>query len=215
MTTAKQTLSKDEWQEMISKENALLNEALGKTIKFAIRDTTIKQFAEDIFYARPAVTCMLNQKATDTPQKNWTLALLIAVSKSLNIKLSTLIAEAEGVAAGSAPGLNLRLSSTAPRSRERLQKLIYAAVNYCGDLDEKKYDGVLEVLYRVKDVEYAVPTFWGCYQKGTLGDSEALSVINSAVRIQDAAEGEAPPFWEALRQSWEAFSAENPLSENN
>lgn len=182
---------------------ARLQEALGKTIKFAIRDTSIKQLAEEVHYARTTLCTLLNQKASDdAPQRNWTLSLLLAISKALGIKLSALIAEAEEVAEGGVPGLQLRVATTQPRSRERLQKLIYAAVDYCGDIDAKHYDGLLEVLYRVKDVEYAVPSFWKKYQEGGMSDQEALAILKSAdQRIEDT-DGEAPPFWEALRQVW-------------
>lgn len=200
--------AKEEWQAAVAEENARLNEALGKTIRYAIRDTTIRQFAESVHYQRPALNSLLNQKATDNPQKNWTLSLLLAVARSLNVRLSTIIAEAEDVMEGGAPGMHIRLASTEPGTRERLQKLIYAAVGYSGDLDEKEFDGVLEVLYRVKDVEYAVPAFWESYRKGFMGDQEALRVLNSAVRIQgNAAKEDAPPFWEALRLAWEEFPA--------
>lgn len=202
---------KEEWQAQVADENARLNEALGRTIKFALRDTTITRFAESVHYQRPALTTLLNQNATDNPQKNWTLSLLIAVARTLNVRLSTLIAEAEDVMAGGAPGLHIRLASTEPRSRERLQKLIYVAVGYSGDLDEKEYDGVLEVLYRVKDIEYAVPAFWEAYSNGTLTDEEALSILRAAAHIQNSAEEDAPPFWEVLRQSWQTL----PVSTEN
>ncbi len=198
----KNTPSKEDWQKAISRENALLNEALGRTIKFAIRDTTVKQFAEDLFYARPAINCMLNQKATDASQRNWTLSLLLGVAKRLGVKLSALIAEAEDVMEGSSPGLQLRIATTEPRSRERLQKLIYTAVDYSGDIDAKRYDRLLEVLYRVKDIEYAVPSFWKKYQEGALSDQQALLILKSANERVNSADGEAPPFWEALRQIW-------------
>jgi hypothetical protein len=182
---------------------ARLQEAISKTIKFAIRDTSTKQLAEEVHYARTTLCTLLNQKASDdAPQRNWTLSLLLAISKALGIKLSALIAEAEEVMEGSSPGLQLRIAATEPRSRERLQKLIYTAVDYSGDIDAKHYDGLLEVLYRVKDIEYAVPSFWKKYQEGFLSDQEALAILKSANERVNSADGEAPPFWEALRQVW-------------
>lgn len=198
----------DAWYEEHDAQLARLQEALGKTIKFANRDSTIKQLAEDTHYTRTTLCALLNQTAEDDPQKSWTLSLLLAISKALGIKLSALIAEAEEVAEGGVPGLQLRVATTQPRSRERLQKLIYAAVDYCGDIDAKHYDGLLEVLYRVKDVEYAAPSFWKKYQEGGLSDQEALAILKSAdQRIQDT-DGEAPPFWEALRQVWNEKESE-------
>lgn len=201
----------DEWYEEHDAQLALLGEAIGKTVKFAIRDSTVTEFADKVHYTRTTLTVLLSQKATDEAQKGWTLSLLLAISKALGVKLSALIAEAEEIMEGGVPGLQLRIASTAPRSRERLQKLIYAVVNYCGDLDAKQFDGLLEVLYRVKDIEYAVPTFWESYSKGVIGDQEAVAILKAAAARIDDVDGEAPPFWAALRQEWE----ENPLSENN
>lgn len=192
----------DAWYEEHDAQLARLSEAIGKTVKFANRDNTIKQLADDVHYARTTLCALLNQKASDEAQKGWTLSLLLAISKALGIKLSALIAEAEEVMEGSSPGLQLRIATTEPRSRERLQKLIYTAVDYSGDIDAKHYDGLLEVLYRVKDIEYAVPAFWKKYQEGALSDQQALLILKSANERVNSADGEAPPFWEALRQIW-------------
>ena len=199
----------DEWYEEHDAQLALLGEAIGKTVKFKV--FAVEAMIIKVHYTRTTLTVLLSQKATDEAQKGWTLSLLLAISKALGVKLSALIAEAEEIMEGGVPGLQLRIASTAPRSRERLQKLIYAVVNYCGDLDAKQFDGLLEVLYRVKDIEYAVPTFWESYSKGVIGDQEAVAILKAAAARIDDVDGEAPPFWAALRQEWE----ENPLSENN
>jgi DNA-binding phage protein len=191
----------DNWFANHDKKVANFGEALGKTIRYAARDRTITQFANDIHYTRTTLTTLLNQKADDPKQRAWTLSTLLAIADALGVELSVLIAEAEAVSKGALPGMGLRIASTEPRSQERMQKLIYEAVGYSGDADEKNYDGMLEVLYRVVDVVYAVPAMWERYHGGLLSDDEALGVFKSAV---EAAENEEPqpPFWAAVQREW-------------
>ena len=191
----------DDWFENHDRKDAELGEALGVTIRYAAKDKSITQLAKDIHYTRTTLTTLLNQKADDEKQRGWTFSTLVAIADALGVRLSQLIAEAEAVADGALPGMGLRLASTSPRSRERLQRLIYEAVGYSGDTDEAKYDGLLEVLYREKDVEYAVPSLWEKYEKGTLDDETALKLLKEAYEAASAEEP-APPFWAAVQTVW-------------
>lgn len=191
----------DDWFAEHDKKVARLGEAIGMTIRYAARDKSITQLAKDIHYTRTTLTTLLNQKANDEKQRGWTFSTLVALADAIGVRLSHLIAEAEAVANGAAPGMSLRLASTSPRSRERFQRLIYEAVGYSGDTDEEEFDGLLEVLYREKDVTYAVPAMWGAYEKGSLTDEDALKLFKKAVEISSAEEP-APPFWAAVQAAW-------------
>ena len=193
--------SSDDWFENHDRKVAELGEALGVTIRYASKDKSITQLARDIHYSRTTLTTLLNQKADDEKQRGWTFSTLVAIADALGVRLSQLIAEAEAVANGALPGMGLRLASTSPRSRERLQRLIYEAVGYSGDTDEEQYDGLLEVLYREKDVEYAVPSLWDSFSKGTITDEEALKLLKEAYSSASSEEA-APPFWAAVQTAW-------------
>ena len=191
----------DDWFIEHDKKVAKLGEALGVTIRYAAKDKSITQLANEIHYTRTTLTTLLNQKADDEKQRGWTFSTLVAIADSLGVRLSQLIAEAENVANGAMPGMSLRLACTAPRSRERLQRLIYEAVGYSGDKNEDKYDGRLEVLYREKDIEYAVPAFWEDFSKGAITDDEALQILKEAHKKSSADES-SPPFWAAVQTVW-------------
>ena len=197
----------DEWFADHDKKVARLGEALGKTIRYAAKDKSITQLAKDIHYTRTTLTTLLNQTADDEKQRGWTFSTLVALADALGVRLSHLIAEAEAVANGAMPGMSLRLANTSPRSRERLQRLIYEAVGYSGDTDEEEFDGLLEVLYREKDVEYAVPSLWGAYEKGVLTDEEALRLFKEAFEVASSEEP-APPFWAAVQSRWSKKESE-------
>lgn len=193
----------DDWFVEHDKKVAKLGEALGATIRYAAKDKSITQLANEIHYTRTTLTTLLNQKADDEKQRGWTFSTLVAIADSLGVRLSQLIAEAESVANGALPGMGLRLASTAPHSRERFQRLIYEAVGYSGDTDEEKYDGMLEVLYRAKDIEYAVPALWEAFSRGSVTDEGALELFREA--YEKASEEEpAPPFWAAVQTVWNA-----------
>jgi DNA-binding phage protein len=191
----------DDWFETHDRKVAELGEALGVTIKYAVKDKSVTQLAKDIHYTRTTLTTLLNQRADDEKQRGWTFSTLVAIADALGVRLSQLIAEAEDVANGALPGMGLRLASTAPRSRERLQRLIYEAVGYSGDTDEAQYDGLLEVLYRETDVEYAVPELWNGFSAGNITDDEALEILKGAYQ-HAMSEEPAPPFWAAVKEAW-------------
>ena len=191
----------DDWFAEHDKKVAKLGEALGATVRYAAKDKSITQLAKEIHYTRTTLTTLLNQKADDEKQRGWTFSTLVAIADSLGVRLSQLIAEAESVANGAAPGMSLRLASTAPRSRERFQRLIYEAVGYSGDTDEEEYDGLLEVLYRAKDVEYAVPSLWEAFSLGEMSDEDTLKLLKAAYQ-KATVEEPAPPFWAAVQNAW-------------
>lgn len=193
--------SGDDWFVEHDRKVAELGEAIGQTIRYAAKDKSITQLAKDIHYTRTTLTTLLNQKADDEKQRSWTFSTLVAIADALGVRLSQLIAEAEDVAKGALPGMSLRLANTSPRSRERLQRLIYEAVGYSGDTDEEEFDGLLEVLYREKDVEYAVPALWAAYERGALNDEAALQLFRDAFE-EASAEEPAPPFWAAVQTAW-------------
>lgn len=193
----------DDWFTIHDRRVAELGEALGITIRYAVKDRSITQLAKDIHYTRTTLTTLLRQKADDEKQRGWTFSTLVAIADALGVRLSQLIAEAENVANGAAPGMSLRLASTPPRSRERFQRLIYEAVGYSGDVDEERYDGLLEAIYRERDVEYAVPAFWEKYEQGEVSDEAALDILKEA-HADASLEEPAPPFWAAVQKVWNA-----------
>lgn len=194
--------AEDKWYADHDKKVAELVENISKTVRILIKHQTVSEFAEAIHYSRTTLTALLNQKATDESRRSWTLSTLVAIADALGLKLSEFIAAAETVAEGKTPQISTRVAGTAPHSSERLQKLIYAAVNYDGDVNKQLFDGMLEMLYRVKDIEYAVPDFWSGYISGAISDESASFILNKAAERHFTAGEDAPPFWAALLAEW-------------
>ena len=177
------------------------NNAIAHVVRYAIRTTSLREFARRIRYT-PSTLCTLLNQADAPRQRPWTLDNLVAIAGELHCTLSDLMAAAESVKGkpDAQPPLSLRTKGTAPHSRERLQRLIYEAVDYDGDWDETKCDRLIEVLYRVKDIECSSPDFCKAYYDGELSDADALAVLKKADALEVPFGEEPPPFWAALRE---------------
>ena len=184
-----------------TEREALMN-ALSAVIKRATRNVSITDFADRVGVSRPQLSNLLNRE-TSARARPWMLDTLVAVAREIGCPLSELFAAAELAVAnpGTVPQLHLYLYNTEPRSRERLQKLIYEAVGYDGDTNERRYDRLLEILYRLRDVEYANPDFCNKYYNGELSDRAALATLRKAANRMDPDEsGEPMPLWMALKE---------------
>lgn len=178
------------------------NDAIAKTIRCALRSTTVTAFADKIHYTRSTFASLLSQKGK-SKQRAWTFDTLVAVSEGLGCSLSELILAAEQIKGkpDAEPTLAIRLTGLQPHSKERLQHIIFEAAGYSGDVDKKKYDGLLEVVYRVDNFEYGCKDFCTAYYKGELSDGGALRWLTKAaqsdLRLSD---GEPLPLWAALKE---------------
>lgn len=190
------------WVERHEENVREWNDAIARTIRCAIRSTTIKAFSDRIHYARTTMATLLSQSGK-SKQRAWTFDTLVAVSEGLGCSLSELILAAEQIKGkpDAEPTLAIRLTGLQPHSKERLQHIIFEAAGYSGDVDKKKYDGLLEVVYRVDNFEYGCKDFCTAYYKGELSDGGALRWLTKAaqsdLRLSD---GEPLPLWAALKE---------------
>ena len=191
------------WAEKQMQELREWNDAIARVVSYAIRTTSVSEFARRIQYSRPTLWELLHQEGKER-QRPWTLDTLIAISREIGCSLPELLAAAETVKGnpGGAPALSLRLCGTPPRSKERLQRLIYEAVGYDGDYDETQCNKLTEVIYRLRDVECGNPGFCTDYYEGRLSDREALAELRKADAFREHENEPSWPLWAALRETY-------------
>lgn len=179
----------DGWVDKLETRTTNLNIAISRTVQYAIRDTTVTEFARRAHLSRVSLSLLFSQKPGTKIDRHWTLESLLAVTDALGVKVSELIAEAERVSEGEEP--RLVAPKAAPRTPERLQKLIYCAVGYTG----KKMDSLISVMYRVQDIQYGAPGFYNAYMNGEMSDADAMQYLEAAYAKDQDMEEPLPPFW--------------------
>jgi transcriptional regulator with XRE-family HTH domain len=181
--------------EYIAAQQEQLDRNLTRVVEAALKQKhwSRNRLAVESGIAQSTLSNIMSEKDSG---RSWNFHLLFRVAAALQVDLPTLITAAcsgEEVAS-----LSLKLAGTEPGSAERLQILVYEAVDFIPDGN----NDLVGTLYRVKDIEYAVPDFWAGYSSGAISDESALFLLNKAAERHLTAGEDAPPFWAALLMEW-------------
>ena len=138
---------------------------------------------------------------------HWSMPLLIATSAFFGVSVGELLMAAESGDGVDSACLLFACCNTKPASRERLQRLVWAAEGYVPDRVKPEDRGLLELVYSVDLLELGTPDFCECYYAGQLNDARVLSEFKAALAFANnpdnlAVDKPPPPLWAALKQTW-------------
>lgn len=141
---------------------------------------------------------------------HWSFPLLIAAAEFLGTTVGGLISAAESLAdspESDAVQLFFACRKTEPRSKERLQRLVWAAVGYDPSQVKKAERGLFELTYGVVQVEIGNPDFCKLYYSGRITDQQAFSEFRRALEETNNPKLLSPdnpplPLWAALQKTW-------------
>lgn len=124
-------------------------------------------------------TSLLLSVNNNNTGRNWSIDNLILLSDFFGVSLSTMVREVERYDGVSVP-IFFHVARTKPRSHERLQALVWAAVHYKVADDPR---GSTRKTYDVSLMEQVIPEFVGDYLAGKLSDNQAFAVCQQADMI--------------------------------
>lgn len=167
-------------------------------------------FGRKIGFTQANLSNVFNQ---NRKKNHWSFPLLIATAEFFGTTVGGLISAAESFAnspESDAVQLFFVCRKTEPRSKERLQRLVWAAVGYDPAQVKKSDRALFELTYSVVQVEIGNPEFCNLYYSGRLTDQQVFSEFNRALEEANKPETVSPdnpplPLWAALQKSWRGY----------
>lgn len=192
-------MSKDEinsaWDALDRRISATVNEIMAAT--------GVSQSA--LGRALGCTQANLSHILSRNPSSHWSVPLLIALARYFGTTVGEIItiSESEGFPENS---IELRVfiasCGTAPRTPERLDKLIREAVKMQMEDagHEFREEDRASLGCRVGDVALSAPSFYSDYVRGEINDPDAFSLLSASARSMLAHGGFSGfPFWAAIR----------------
>lgn len=160
---------------------------------------TQAKFASDMGLSRTTLNMLLNQARGNT----WRLPTLCAAARVLKIPVWEIIRAAEKCVGDKVDQPSMQhllslslLGTTAPRSPERLRRLIAQTLDILPELDPENWEA--ENRCSTAEIEAGAPQFYLDYTSGSLTDDGALEYLGKAKVYRK--EHEPCLFWLALRE---------------
>lgn len=180
-------------QEKLEAETTM---ALSKVVKYITRRMTQAEVAERTHVSRTLIANMLNWSPSKRDKRSWSIELLLAIARETGKTASEILTVAEELRDNPETPVEVAWANrmTAHSAKKSIQDMIFEAVDYDKEGDPT---GVVAMLYREKDVEYAVPNWYMRCKAGALTGSEVRRVLEAAARMHKEKDG--VPFWAAVK----------------
>lgn len=149
------------------------------------RDIRPVDLAAILGVSRPTVTRLLRGYELTTEGRRplqWSLHNIFAVARHMKVSVPELVTAAYSTMNGEDPSLDMLLSGTEPRSRERLMAIIRGATFYDAAKAEEGYSW--EQLLRPDEFAWECADFVHAYFSGELSDEEAHRLISGTALLE-------------------------------